>query len=139
VRLRQRFPELQPIARAPLLFLLRDTGVALTGQRGEDAETGTCIKTLTIRFFGIPLVLLRAYRVLEWQQCRKQASTGQGEGASIARWCELKVNPRFRSWPPREGVSYHFIGREALSGTSRLWNALVASLTATLIVTRFIS
>jgi hypothetical protein len=55
-RLRQRFPELTPATHAPPLLKLRLLdGLSLVGRRGEDAETGTYIKTFTLRFFGIPL------------------------------------------------------------------------------------
>jgi len=135
-KLRQRFPELKPATHAPPLLKLRlHDGLSLVGRRGEDAETGTYIKTFTLRFFGIPLFLFPAFRVLEWKLCLRQAGNGQGEGAAIARYCELREDSYIFPWQsPENPASYYIVGRERLSAVAQIWNAFVALVIVVLIV-----
>jgi hypothetical protein len=74
----------------------------------------------------VPLLSLGAYRLLEWQRCLRQASTGEGEGATIARYCKLKEPTYILPWTAPENItSHYFVGREPLSSTARVWNCVV--------------
>jgi len=143
-RLRQRFPSIQPISAAPTIFLLRrsgftyagegrdlglkpptlpiGTGLTLTGNRDVDAQSGTYIKTRVLRFSGIPLLYLGAFRVLDWERGLKQASdpADRSETAAIVRYCYL-IGP------------WYVIGKEPLSAMPKVWNTLAAILIAALI------
>jgi len=138
-RLRQRFPNLQPISKyPPLIALGHSTGLCLVGERDRDRETGTCVKTLAATWNGVPLLLFRAYRVLAWERCLRQASRGEGEGAAIARWCKLKEPTFIFPWEAPEKLnSHYFIGREPLSSLARTWNCIVAAALVFLVVLSF--
>lgn len=90
------------------------TGVTVVGQRDEDAETQTYITTLGLFLFGLPIIFLKAYRVLEWETGLRKASAPEDDlTPAIVRYCELRGE-------------WYFIGQEPLSGLARGWNVIAA-------------
>jgi hypothetical protein len=86
----------------------------------------------------VPLLSFRAYRLLPWELCLRQASSGKGEGAAIARWCKLKEPTFIFPWvAPEKLDSYYFVGREPLSSMARAWNCIVAVAFMFLVVLSF--
>jgi hypothetical protein len=61
----QKFPEMQPVSRAPSLGTLNGVGTMMIGRRDFDEETGTYVKTHCFTFLFIPLLAFGAYRVLD--------------------------------------------------------------------------
>jgi tetratricopeptide (TPR) repeat protein len=60
-----RFPEMQPIEGPPGLSRIAGTGCMMLGSRGHDPASGTCVKTLFLTVFFLPVLALRAYRVAD--------------------------------------------------------------------------
>lgn len=58
-------PDLEPIDDAPSLFSFYGFGLGLYGNRDFSAESQSSIKTLFITLLYIPLIPIRAYRVVE--------------------------------------------------------------------------
>ena len=58
-------PDLEPINGAPSLFSFYGCGLKLFGNRDYSAETQSSIKTLYFSLFYIPLIPLKAYRVVQ--------------------------------------------------------------------------
>jgi hypothetical protein len=63
--LRERFPEMQPVRKAPGLSTVNGIGLAVYGARDFDAETGTYVKTHVFCVLFIPIFALGAYRVAD--------------------------------------------------------------------------
>ena len=62
--LREMFPDLEPIRKAPSIGRYNGIGTAIYGKRDYHEETGTYVKTLCFVVLFIPLLALRSYRVL---------------------------------------------------------------------------
>jgi hypothetical protein len=87
----------------------------VVGERDPDAETETYIKTLGVFLLGIPVIFLKAYRVLEWEAGLRKASVPDEHlTPAIVRYCELRGE-------------WYFIGREPLSRIARAWNVIAAT------------
>ncbi len=65
IDLQTQFPSMQPIQSPPRLFRLNGCGTGVFGARDRDPETGAYIKTYCISILFIPVLALRAYRVLD--------------------------------------------------------------------------
>jgi hypothetical protein len=64
-RLRLTSPRVEPIRREPLIWeWSHGTGTRLVGRRDEDAETRTYVTNLALTFVYLPVLILRAYRVV---------------------------------------------------------------------------
>jgi len=144
-RLRRRFPSLQSISRAPVVFLFGrglfsftredfrtgsqnetfqwGTGLGLLGKRDVDSESGTYIKTRVFSLWSLQLFFLDAYRVLDWELALKDASDPNGwrDADVIVRHCRL-IGP------------WYVIGKEPLTTSAKVWNVFVLLLLASLIL-----
>ena len=58
-------PELEPINGAPSLFSFYGCGLRLAGNRDYSQESQSTVKTLFLSLFYVPLIPLKAYRVVE--------------------------------------------------------------------------
>lgn len=63
--IRQRFPNLEPIAGPPSLWTVNGFGVGMYGKRDYDRETETYVKTRCVCAVFVPLFALGAYRVAD--------------------------------------------------------------------------
>ena len=61
-------PELEPINGAPSLFTFYGCGLRLAGDRDYSQESQSTVKTLFLSLFYVPLIPLKAYRVVEDSQ-----------------------------------------------------------------------
>src|SRR5260370_29599798 len=59
----ERFPEMEPVQKVPPLSTVNGIGLMMHGDRDEDPETGTYVKTLGFTLLFIPLLAVRSYRV----------------------------------------------------------------------------
>jgi hypothetical protein len=66
--LQSRFPEMTPVRKAPSLFLFNGCGTTVYGRRGFDPETYTYVKTLCFCLLFVPVLALRAYRVVDLER-----------------------------------------------------------------------
>jgi tetratricopeptide (TPR) repeat protein len=64
-QLRQRFPRMQPVKKAPSLHTINGIGVGVYGKRDFDAETGTYVKTRCLCLVFVPVLALDAWRVAD--------------------------------------------------------------------------
>ncbi len=64
VDLQSKFPFMTPIKSPPPLLRFNGCGVGMYGRRDFDAETGAYISTLCLSLLFIPVLALRAYRVV---------------------------------------------------------------------------
>ncbi len=99
--LRQKFPDMEPISSPPTMFRLNGFGIGVYGRRDFDASTNSYIKTLCICFLFVPVLALRAYRVIDGEA---------GAFGSTSSW--------------------YFLGRHRLSAFARGWNYSVLGLAA---------
>lgn len=58
-------PDLEPVTSAPTLFRFYGFGTGLYGNRDYSSETNSSVKTLFLTTLYIPLIPLRAYRVVK--------------------------------------------------------------------------
>jgi len=65
IDLESRFPEMQPVRKPPSLVSVNGCGLRAYGSRDLDHETGTYVKTQCICLFYIPILALRAFRVVD--------------------------------------------------------------------------
>ncbi len=65
IDLSERFPDLRPINSTPSLYTVNGIGLGVVGARDHDQETSSYIKTHCFVFIFIPLLALRAYRVIK--------------------------------------------------------------------------
>ena len=86
---RQKFPSLRAIQRPPTLAAVKGTGLALYGRRDVDSETGSCVKTLCLGLFSLPLLALGAYRVAESESTTR--FIGKDRLSAFARGCNIGV------------------------------------------------
>jgi len=63
--LREKFPNMRPITKAPPLATFNGFGLSVYGRRDFDEETGSYVKTHCICALFIPLVAVGAYRVVD--------------------------------------------------------------------------
>src|SRR3954454_19315683 len=82
--LREKFPELRPVKRAPVLTTVNGIGLSMFGKRDADSETGTYVKTHCLCFIYIPLFALGAYRVADGPN-RSWYFLGKTRLSSLAR------------------------------------------------------
>lgn len=61
--LAQKFPDLEPMGRMPVLVRVNGFGASLYGRRDHDLETGTYVATHCLSALFIPVFALRSYRV----------------------------------------------------------------------------
>src|SRR5262245_30557578 len=59
--------EMQPISGPPTLHTINGCGTFVYGQRDYDSQTGSYVKTLCIVVLFVPILALRAYRVVNAQ------------------------------------------------------------------------
>jgi len=64
-RLKDKFPDLQPISSAPSLFTMNGIGLGVYGRRDYDDETGTYVTTHCNCVIFVPVLALGAYRVAD--------------------------------------------------------------------------
>src|SRR5262245_59436827 len=62
--LQERFPEMRPVRSAPPLFGIFGCGTAAYGARDGDWEIGSHVTTLCLTVLFLPVLMLRAYRVV---------------------------------------------------------------------------
>ena len=63
IKLKDKFPEMIPVDKAPILGTLNGCGCNMYGNRDFDHETNTYVSTLCICLLFIPIIPLVAYRV----------------------------------------------------------------------------
>jgi tetratricopeptide (TPR) repeat protein len=68
VDLNAKFPDLRPIRSVPPVFELFGCGLLLYGQRDEDEETGSFVRTHYVCLLYVPLLALGAYRMVPADQ-----------------------------------------------------------------------
>jgi hypothetical protein len=86
---RLKFPGLRAISRPPPRTAIKGTGLALYGRRDVDTETGSCVKTLCLGLFSVPLFALGAYRVAETEGAIR--FIGKDRLSAFARGCNAGV------------------------------------------------
>lgn len=86
---------------APTMFTFNGFGTGVYGRRDFDAATNSYVKTLCICFLFVPVLALRAYRVIDGER---------GAFGTTSSW--------------------YFIGRHRLSALARGWNYSVVGVTA---------
>jgi tetratricopeptide (TPR) repeat protein len=64
-KLREKFPHLRPVERAPVLWTINGIGLTMYGKRDVDTETGTYVKTHCFSVLFIPVLAIGAYRVAD--------------------------------------------------------------------------
>src|SRR5262245_16815471 len=64
IDLKARFPSMKPVGKAPSMHLINGIGTRVYGKRDVDPETETYVTTLCFCVLFIPIVFIRAYRVL---------------------------------------------------------------------------
>jgi hypothetical protein len=65
IDLSQKFPDMQPLRAMPSLSQSKGFGMHLVGRRGYDEETHSYIKTLCFCLLYIPIIAVRAYRLID--------------------------------------------------------------------------
>ena len=60
----ERFPEMKRVSGPPTLFTLNTVGFSMFGKRDWDEATGTYVSTWCFTVLFIPLIPIRAYRVM---------------------------------------------------------------------------
>src|SRR6266850_3526200 len=80
---RQKFPDLQPVKRKPVLATVNGIGLSLFGSRDYDSETRTYVKTHCFCFIFVPLIAIGAYRVADAE--RGWYFIGKGRLSSFAK------------------------------------------------------
>lgn len=83
--LRQLFPKMQPVRKAPSLFTINGFGLSMYGKRDTHAPTGSYIKTHCVCALFIPILALGAYRVMDaegggWYFLGKETLSGFAKG-----------------------------------------------------------
>jgi hypothetical protein len=86
-KLREKFPHLRPVIRAPVLWTVNGIGLTMYGKRDVDTETGTYVKTHCFCFLFVPLLALGAYRVADAQ--RGWYFLGKDRLSSFAASCNV--------------------------------------------------
>jgi len=64
IDLSKKFPHLRPGGEPPTMFRVNGCGVSLYGSRDHDAETNTYVATWCLALVFLPVLCLRAYRVM---------------------------------------------------------------------------
>ena len=65
VDLPSRFPNMKPVQKAPAMHLINGIGTRVVGRRDLDPETNSYVTTLCFCLLFVPLLPLRAYRVIK--------------------------------------------------------------------------
>ncbi|HVT80888.1 MAG TPA: hypothetical protein VHM90_09540, partial [Phycisphaerae bacterium] len=64
IDLQAKFPNLRPVKKAPTMHMINGIGTRVYGERDRDAETGAYLTTLCFCVLMVPIVAIRAYRVV---------------------------------------------------------------------------
>src|SRR5688572_16972233 len=65
IRLRSKYPEMEPIQGGPSLNTVNGIGTTVYGNRDWDEETGTYVTTQVFALLFVPIFALKAYRVAD--------------------------------------------------------------------------
>ena len=132
-RLRERFPELMPISKLPILRGYRGTGVTAVGKYEPDQQTSSYLTTIGITFRGVPVYMIGTYRVID-------VSMGTGEPKTLLDdliILNLESTQEIRMLASRccqTKGGLHFVGKEPLSEVARAWNAFVVIVLVGLVI-----
>lgn len=62
-RIREKFPDLEPLEEPPALITIPGCGMKLMGQRDEDKETNSFVSNQCLVILAIPVFCMKAVRV----------------------------------------------------------------------------
>ena len=101
--IRQQFPLLQPVKRAPSLFTVNGCGFGMYGKRDFDQATETYVKTRCISLFYVPLFAVGAYRVGDagsrtWYFFGKESLSGFARTWNMILSCLLLMGGLALGW-----------------------------------------